>query len=147
MIEIEQLERTFTARGKPVHALKGINLSVPDETFFTLLGPSGCGKTTTLRSVAGLERPDGGEIRIGIEQVNGATAVNVTDTGTGIRKEDLPRIFDRFYRGDPSRSSAGTGLGLSLVRSIMELHEGSASVESESKKGTKVTLRFPRTSA
>ena len=65
MIEIESLERTFMARGEPVHALKGINLTVPDEKFFTLLGPSGCGKTTTLRSVAGLERPDGGEIRIG----------------------------------------------------------------------------------
>src|ERR1700760_4992264 len=73
MIEIEQLERTFTARGKPVHALKGINLSVPDETFFTLLGPSGCGKTTTLRSVAGLERPDGGEIRIGDRTVFSAS--------------------------------------------------------------------------
>ena len=64
MIEIENLKRTFTARGERVHALKGINLNVPNEKFFTLLGPSGCGKTTTLRSVAGLERPDGGEIRI-----------------------------------------------------------------------------------
>ncbi len=64
MIEIENLKRTFAARGERVHALKGINLSVPNEKFFTLLGPSGCGKTTTLRSVAGLERPDGGEIRI-----------------------------------------------------------------------------------
>jgi iron(III) transport system ATP-binding protein len=73
MIEIEHLERTFTARGEPVHALKGINLSVPDETFFTLLGPSGCGKTTTLRSVAGLERPDGGEIRIGDRTVFSAS--------------------------------------------------------------------------
>ncbi len=65
MIEIENLERTFIARRERVHALKGINLTVPDQKFFTLLGPSGCGKTTTLRSVAGLERPDGGEIRIG----------------------------------------------------------------------------------
>lgn len=65
MIEIENLERTFVARGEQVRALKGINLTVPDEKFFTLLGPSGCGKTTTLRSVAGLERPDGGTIRIG----------------------------------------------------------------------------------
>ncbi|OAN35131.1 ABC transporter ATP-binding protein [Mycolicibacterium iranicum] len=73
MIEIESLERTFIARGKPVKALKGINLTVPDEKFFTLLGPSGCGKTTTLRSVAGLERPDGGTIRIGGKTVFSAS--------------------------------------------------------------------------
>jgi iron(III) transport system ATP-binding protein len=64
MIEIEDLRRIFLARGEEVHALKGISLTVPDEKFYTLLGPSGCGKTTTLRSVAGLEHPDGGEIRI-----------------------------------------------------------------------------------
>lgn len=73
MIEIENLERTFSARGEHVHALKGINLTVPDEKFFTLLGPSGCGKTTTLRSVAGLERPDAGEIRIGGKTVFSAS--------------------------------------------------------------------------
>jgi ABC-type Fe3+/spermidine/putrescine transport system ATPase subunit len=64
VIEIKQLRRTFTARGELVEALRGIDLTVPDEKFFTLLGPSGCGKSTTLRSVAGLERPDRGEIRI-----------------------------------------------------------------------------------
>jgi energy-coupling factor transporter ATP-binding protein EcfA2 len=60
VIEIEQLRRSFVARGERVGALKGIDLTIPDEKFFKLLGPSGCGKTTTLRSVAGLERPDGG---------------------------------------------------------------------------------------
>ncbi|MDT5241361.1 MAG: iron(III) transport system ATP-binding protein [Mycobacterium sp.] len=73
MIEIEGLERTFTARGETIRALKGIDLTVPDQKFFTLLGPSGCGKTTTLRSVAGLERPDAGEIRIGGKTVFSAS--------------------------------------------------------------------------
>ncbi len=88
--------------------------------------------------------PHGGAIRIDVDQANGSTMVEVSDTGSGIRKEDLPRVFDRFYRGDPSRSSEGTGLGLSLVRSILELHDGKASLESELGRGTTVTLLFPK---
>ena len=67
----------------------------------------------------------------------------VKDTGTGIAAEHLPRIFDRFYRADSSRSSEGVGLGLALVKSIMDLHGGSASVASEPGRGTTVTLSFP----
>jgi signal transduction histidine kinase len=55
----------------------------------------------------------------------------------------LPRVFDRFYRGDASRSSAGTGLGLALVKSIVDLHGGSARIQSEAGSGTAVTLIFP----
>jgi two-component system heavy metal sensor histidine kinase CusS len=53
-------------------------------------------------------------------------------------------VFDRFYRADPSRSSAGTGLGLALVKSIVDLHGGSAKIESQPGRGTIVTLTFPR---
>jgi two-component system heavy metal sensor histidine kinase CusS len=66
------------------------------------------------------------------------------DNGPGIPAEHLARVFDRFYRVDSSRSSHGTGLGLALVRSIMELHGGQASVHSETGDGTAVTLTFPR---
>jgi signal transduction histidine kinase len=52
-------------------------------------------------------------------------------------------VFDRFYRADSSRSSAGTGLGLSLVQSIVDLHGGSATIESEVGRGTTVVLSFP----
>lgn len=50
MIEIRQLRRSYTARGEPVHALRGIDLTVPAGLFFTLLGPSGCGKSRATRS-------------------------------------------------------------------------------------------------
>jgi signal transduction histidine kinase len=53
-------------------------------------------------------------------------------------------VFDRFYRADPSRSSAGTGLGLSLIKSIAHLHGGSAQIESELGRGTIVALIFPK---
>ena len=70
--------------------------------------------------------------------------IDVTDTGTGIPAEALPRLFDRFFRVDPSRSKAsgGTGLGLAIVQSIMTLHGGSAEIASELGRGTIVTLRI-----
>nr|MBA3834140.1 sensor histidine kinase [Chthoniobacterales bacterium] len=67
----------------------------------------------------------------------------VQDDGCGVAPEHIARMFDRFYRVDPSRSSEGTGLGLALVKSIAELHGGSIKVESEVGRGTKMTLWFP----
>jgi two-component system heavy metal sensor histidine kinase CusS len=87
---------------------------------------------------------DAGEIRISIDASNGGSEVSVRDSGSGISPEHLPHVFDRFYRGDKSRSSAGTGLGLSLVKSIVDLHHGSVSIESTPDRGTTVTLIFPR---
>ena len=69
--------------------------------------------------------------------------VVISDTGCGIPAAHISRIFDRFYRVDPSRSTEGTGLGLALVKSIADLHGGSISVESEVGRATVVTLRFP----
>ena len=84
--------------------------------------------------------PVGGSIAISIAD----SSVAVTDTGSGIAAEHLPRVFDRFYRADASRSSEGVGLGLALVKSIMDLHGGAAVIESEPGRGTTVRLTFPR---
>jgi two-component system, OmpR family, heavy metal sensor histidine kinase CusS len=86
---------------------------------------------------------EGGEIRISIQASNNGSEVSVRDSGSGISPEHLPHVFDRFYRGDKSRSSAGTGLGLSLVKSIVDLHGGLVSIESEIGRGTAVILTFP----
>jgi len=64
MVQIESLEKYFGEDKERVHVLKGISLSIPEGSLYTFLGPSGCGKTTTLRCVAGLERPEGGKISI-----------------------------------------------------------------------------------
>ncbi|MCX5749237.1 MAG: ATP-binding protein [Candidatus Saganbacteria bacterium] len=71
--------------------------------------------------------------------------ISVSDNGIGIPKENIGRIFERFYRVDPGRSrdSGGTGLGLSIVKHIMELHGGRVSVQSEAGKGSTFTLIFP----
>ncbi len=89
---------------------------------------------------------NGGHIEIEANRgTDGSTLVSVIDDGTGIDREHLPRIFDRFYRVDSSRSEnkTGSGLGLAIVKSIMQLHGGTASVASEPGKGTTVTLNFP----
>ncbi|MFN2508258.1 MAG: heavy metal sensor histidine kinase [Chthoniobacterales bacterium] len=87
--------------------------------------------------------PDGGQISIAITTRGANTEVCVADTGNGIEPQHLPRVFDRFYRADSSRSSRGTGLGLALVKSIAELHGGSAAIRSQAGYGTTVTLSFP----
>jgi signal transduction histidine kinase len=69
--------------------------------------------------------------------------IRVTDQGLGMSTQDLSRVFDRFFRADPSGKIPGTGLGMSLVKEITELQEGNVQVESELGRGTSVTLWFP----
>lgn len=77
------------------------------------------------------------------ERAQDAVTIHFRDTGTGISAEDLPRIWDRLFRGDKSRSERGLGLGLSFVRAIVESHGGKASVSSEPGAGTDVIIVLP----
>ena len=87
--------------------------------------------------------PENGAIQIALSERDADFEVAVSDNGCGIAPEHLPRVFDRFYRADSSRGSDGAGLGLALVKSIVELHGGSASIHSEVGRGTTVSLSFP----
>jgi len=90
--------------------------------------------------------PDGGKVRLRSEFVDGLVKVSVQDSGVGIKKEDLQRIFDPFEQADSSlsRRFQGTGIGLSLTRSMVELHGGKIWAESEGEgKGTTVSFIFP----
>ena len=86
--------------------------------------------------------------RVSVRVRRGASGVDVTvsDTGEGIRPQDIPHIFERFYRGDPSRSrqrGSGAGLGLAIARGIVQAHGGSIQVQSEPGKGTQFTFHLP----
>lgn len=89
--------------------------------------------------------PEGGTIRINSIRAKGNALITVEDTGIGISKEDLPHIFDRFYRADKSRTknTGGTGLGLAIAKWIVDKHKGKINVESEINKGTKISITIP----
>ena len=87
--------------------------------------------------------PENGSIQIALSKHDADFEVAVSDNGSGIAPEHLPRVFDRFYRAESSRGSDGAGLGLALVKSIVDLHGGSATIESKFGRGTTVKLTFP----
>ncbi len=89
--------------------------------------------------------PENGKIELGIASEKDKVIISVIDTGIGIPKEDLPRLFERFYRVDKARSRmlGGTGLGLSIAKQIVEAHNGSIKIQSEYGHGTQVFISLP----
>lgn len=86
----------------------------------------------------------GGRVLLSLKGTPEQVILSVRDTGAGIDKADMPNIFGRFYRGDRSRSTPGSGLGLSLAESIVRAHGGGIFVESTPGKGSTFTVRLPR---
>jgi heavy metal sensor kinase len=87
--------------------------------------------------------PAGGRVEVAVKQAAGQVVVSVRDSGIGIAAEDLPRVWERLYRGDKSRSQRGLGLGLSLVKAIAQAHAGDCRVKSQPGTGSEFTLRIP----
>ncbi|HET7219550.1 MAG TPA: HAMP domain-containing sensor histidine kinase [Vicinamibacterales bacterium] len=88
--------------------------------------------------------PPGGRVTIRARREGSSAQIEVADTGAGISSRDLPRIWDRLYRGDQSRTERGLGLGLSLVRAIVAAHGGSVEVATEPGKGSTFRVRLPQ---
>jgi heavy metal sensor kinase len=92
--------------------------------------------------------PPGGQVSLGLTDLDRDLVVTVSDTGIGIAAGDLPHIFDRFWRADPARSRAGerpgTGLGLAITKWVAEAHGGTISVQSRPGRGTQFTVTLPR---
>jgi len=127
----------------------GISLAINDEAKPL---SAELDRSLMLRAVSNLvsnaiaHTPHGGTVTLAATNEDAAIRIEVSDTGVGIPAEALPRVFDRFFRVDPSRSKTsggGTGLGLAIVQSILTLHGGSAEITSQLGCGTRVTLRMP----
>jgi two-component system, OmpR family, sensor kinase len=99
--------------------------------------------TNLLSNAIEYNKPSG-EVRVGAEVAEGVVKLTVADTGAGIAAEDLPRVFERFYRADKARSGSGhTGLGLAISRAIVQAHGGAMEVASEVGVGTTFTVTLP----
>jgi signal transduction histidine kinase len=85
----------------------------------------------------------GGRVEVSARQLDGNAVLAVKDTGMGISPADLPRIWDRLYRGDKSRHEKGLGLGLSLVKAVVQAHRGTVNVASEQDRGSTFTIHLP----
>jgi signal transduction histidine kinase len=88
--------------------------------------------------------PEGGRVTVRTMEEDDAVAVGVSDTGVGMSEEQVPHVFERFYRADEARSMEGSGLGLAIARQIAEVHGGSIEVRSQLGEGSTFTIRIPR---
>ncbi len=89
----------------------------------------------------------GGKVRVRVESTAEEPTVIVEDDGPGFAREDLPRVFERFYRGNPARPAGGTGLGLAIVRGIARAHGGEATAENRPEGGARIIVRLPAADA
>ena len=88
--------------------------------------------------------PDGGSVTVRVEEEDGSVALAVSDTGVGISEDQLPLVFERFYRADAARAEEGVGLGLSIARQIAEAHGGTIEARSKLGVGSTFVLLLPR---
>jgi two-component system OmpR family sensor kinase len=88
--------------------------------------------------------PEGGKVVVAVRERDGAVELEVHDNGAGIPQDQLPLIFERFHRADPSRTEGGAGLGLSIARQIAEAHGGAMEAESRPGRGSTFTLSLPQ---
>jgi signal transduction histidine kinase len=87
--------------------------------------------------------PEGGEVRVSARRDGAAARIEVRDTGDGIDPSDHERVFERLYRVEGGRSGEGAGLGLAIVRRIVDLHGGTVRLESARGSGTRVSFTLP----
>jgi len=87
--------------------------------------------------------PPGGVVTVKVRRDRDVAVLEVSDTGQGIPANELPKIWDRLFRGDKSRAQRGLGLGLSLVKAVIEAHGGTVAARSEEGKGSTFSVRLP----
>lgn len=147
-IQLQELAATVVTQFQPIAGLKNITLSLPTGDWVEIMGDRE--KVAQLLVIlldnAVKYTPEGGSVTLRVNKKHNAAEMIVQDTGTGIAAEDLPHIFDRFYRGDKSRSGKdrGTGLGLAIAKWIVEKHAGSIRAESTVGIGTAMVVALPQ---
>jgi len=146
-VDISTVIKEAVASARAAGPEHSISVQLPDEDLFVL------GDSLRIHQVvanllanARIHTPAGTDISVAAHQDDSGTYISVKDNGPGLSKESQEKIFERFYRADPSRvrnGVEGTGLGLSIVDAVMSAHGGKVTVDSEPGKGATFTLFFP----
>jgi two-component system OmpR family sensor kinase len=149
-VDVDEIFERVSERHAQAAQDKGVTIVVePHEDDLRLVGdPHRLEQAVqNLASNALRHTPPGGAIRLGASRDNGKLKLTVADNGIGISPQHLPHVFDRFYKADQSRSQAGSGLGLSIVKAIIDRHGGTVSVRSQQGAGTTFEIVLPAVSA
>ncbi len=146
--DLVKLLQKFSVRVRPGLEAQGLELALELPERLPKLDLDGDRIEQVLHNLvsnAARYTPRGGKVTIAAREADNEVRVSVADTGVGIPKEDLPHIFERFYRGEKSRSrrGGGAGLGLAIAKRLIELHGGRIWAESEPGKGTTITFSLP----
>jgi signal transduction histidine kinase len=146
---VAQLESIAYVRGVEVKVAapsSGNSPMVPAESLLVPLAPDDCTLLISNLLLNALQHsPSGSQVELRLTRNAAAAILEIEDHGEGIDPAVLPHVFDRFYRGDPSRtrSTGGTGLGLSICKAIVEKAGGSIALASQPGQGATVTVRLP----
>ena len=146
-VEVSSVAAEVVRRTRPLAQTHGLQLALHTETGQSVVD----GDPDRMQQVllilidnAIKHTPSGGRIDVRVRRHGQHATVEVADTGAGISAEDLPRIFDRFYRADKARrAEGGTGLGLAIAKTLVEAHGGQMTIASTPGHWTQVTLSLP----
>jgi len=150
-VDLDELAEVVIAPRVPLAQREGVNLSVRTMTPGPVTAEVDPARVEQILLIlldnAQRHTPPGGRVEVVVGRDGQDATVAVTDTGEGIPDEDQPFVFDRFYRGDPSREGRSAGLGLAIARGLAAAHRGSISLSSRVGEGSTFTLRLPMTIA
>ena len=146
-VEFRALIRQACEGLVPLADSKGLSLEfeLPPQPVWLNADPAALERLTIILVENAVKNTTAGHVQIRVTDSGETVALDVEDSGCGIEREDTPHVFERFYRGDESRSSAtgGSGLGLSIAHWIVELHRGTISFESQPGQGTCFRVTLP----
>lgn len=148
-IDVGYLLRLLDGQFTPAFQEKGVSLNIQKPTKEYWLHADQDRVLQVLTNIinnALQYTPEGNSVYVKIVDSNGYVGFCVQDEGIGIKEDDLPYLFERFYRGDKSRDrkTGGIGIGLSIVKALMDAHRGKIQIDSKWKEGTEITVFFPK---
>ena len=150
-VDLDELAEVVVAPRVPLAARDGLSLTVSTSTPGPVTAEVDPARIEQILLIlldnAQRHTPRGGRVEVVVGRDGQDATLSVSDTGEGIPDEDQPFIFDRFYRGDPSREGRSAGLGLAIARGLAAAHRGGISLRSQLGRGSTFTLRLPLTTA